>query len=60
MFEERKSELESMVKEIIVDIYMLKIQKDSITKTLESKEAQLKNIGAVLQEFENLSKKVTD
>jgi len=60
MFEERKSELEKMAKEIIVDIHMLKTQKDSITKMLESKEAQLKNIGAVLQEFENLSKKVTD
>jgi len=60
MFEERKSELKSMAKEIIVDIYMLKMQKDSITKTLEAKEAQLKNIGAVLQEFENISKKVTD
>ena len=60
MFRERKSELESMAKETIVDIYMLKMQKDSITKTIEAKEAQLKNIGAVLQEFENMSKKVTD
>lgn len=57
MFKERKSELEKIAKEIIVDIHMLKIQKDSITKMLESKEAQLKNIGAILQEFENLSKK---
>ena len=60
MFKERKSELEKMAKEIIVDIHMLKTQKDSITKMLESKEAQLKNIGAILQEFEKLSKKVTD
>ena len=60
MFKERKSELEKMAKEIIVDIHMLKTQKDSITKMLESKEAQLKNIGAILQEFENLSKKEMD
>jgi len=54
MFEERQKELEEMAKGIIVDIHMLKIQKDSIIKMLETKEEQLKNIGVILQELKNI------
>ena len=58
LYDQRKTELEIVAKNTIVEIYLIKEKKDEIGKILESKERYLQDVNASLREIDYLAKTV--
>lgn len=54
IFKQRKTELEIAAKNIIVEIHLIRMNAEAITKTLEAKEKMLDSIDASIRELDHL------
>jgi len=55
IFENRKNELESVAKNTIIEIYLIREKKEEIKLILKEKEKYLQNINSSLHEIEYLT-----
>jgi hypothetical protein len=54
IFKQRKVELEIAAKNTIVEIHLIKMNAEAITRTLEAKEKMLDSINASIRELDHL------
>lgn len=54
IFKQRKVELEIAAKNTIVEIHLIKMNVEAMTKTLEAKEKMLDSINASIRELDHL------